>query len=249
MLLKLLLHLFFQICLAQTPSRMDALNEKLPKMNGPNCWNAALYVTHLIESMRYSSPEELAFWLNSKYCKKIQDSEQIQAGDIVALRSHEGELHAMLWLKDNMVFSKNTSHRLDPYQKIEAPLIFSMFRVNESICQQPRSEYSQACSRWTDYYHCESSQADRIRELNLNDELRNFYEHSHRMNQQIEKIIFSGTPNSKDFDVLKLRLHDLQTKMAADAKRKDTQISFFTKALFHEAESLRVQIDLLKSPR
>ena len=79
--------------------------------------------------------------------------------------------------------------------------------------------------------------------------LRNFYEHSHRMNQQIEKIIFSGTSNSKDFDVLKLRLHDLQTKMAADAKRKDTQISFFTKALFHEAESLRVQIDLLKSPR
>lgn len=230
----------------QALTRVQALEGRDPLISGPNCWNSVLYIQDLIENLRYSSPEELQFWLGSAFCEKIEASKDLQAGDVVAIRSQaDGELHAMTWLNENLVFSKNTSHKRDLYETQNTDLIFSMFRVNDSSCQSPNYKSQLRCARWADFYRCRSASEERRLALKKDLELNDLYEQTQFIANQIEKGIFQKNPNLKTQPELLIELAAIQNKVSQH-RNKNT---FFWRALILQLDSLETQVLLLGSPR
>lgn len=91
-----------------------------PENNGPNCWNLALVMKGIIPSMRYTSPEEMAFYMRPPLCQVIAANEKPKAGDIGAIRTAEhsklkSELHGFIYISDKVAYSKNGLSRQAPY--------------------------------------------------------------------------------------------------------------------------------------
>lgn len=231
---------------SQALARVQALEGRDPLISGPNCWNSVLYIQDLVENLRYSSPEELQFWLGSAFCEKIEASKDLQTTDVVAIRSQvDGELHAMTWLNENLVFSKNTSHKRDLYETQNTDLILSMFRVNDSSCQNPNSKNQLRCTRWADFYRCRSATEERRLALKKDLELNDLYEQTQFIASQIEKGIFQKNPNLKTQPELLIELAAIQNKVSQH-RNKNT---FFWRALVLQLDSLETQVLLLGSPR
>ncbi|MGZ3790462.1 MAG: hypothetical protein ACXVLQ_18185, partial [Bacteriovorax sp.] len=150
------------------PSIVRSLQDFKPAMNGPNCWNTALRLSGLVESSRYTSPEEMTFWMNSPYCRELSGSEQSLPGDIVEIRSADpdqpqsiDEIHGMIYLSDALVFSKNTSSHMSPYGIQRASLVYQTFRIDDPKCEKVHG-HPNDCSKWANHYRCKRSENDRL---------------------------------------------------------------------------------------
>jgi hypothetical protein len=89
------------------PTEVLSLREKKQSIQGPNCWNLALVMAGILPAVRYSTPEEMGFFLNSPLCHRIGATEHKKPGDIGALRTNSSQVHAFMWISEDLVFSKN----------------------------------------------------------------------------------------------------------------------------------------------
>jgi hypothetical protein len=87
-----------------------------PATDGPNCWNLALVMSGAVPALRYSTPEEMAFFMNSALCRKLGPEEKHEPGDVGAIRINGEELHGFMWISDDIVFSKNGSSLRSTYE-------------------------------------------------------------------------------------------------------------------------------------
>jgi hypothetical protein len=79
-----------------------------PMKPGPNCWNTSLVSAGITSKMRYTSSEEMNFWMTSPLCRERANDEEIQAGDIIAIRDQRGqEVHGFVHLTNELSYSKN----------------------------------------------------------------------------------------------------------------------------------------------
>lgn len=90
--------------------------------HGPNCWNSALVAAGVLKHIRFTSPEEFRFLVESPLCQKIPSGQQ-RSGDIqVYRRTLPGlsgamlEVHANLWLNAEEAFNKMTDFSTAPYE-------------------------------------------------------------------------------------------------------------------------------------
>lgn len=108
------------------PERAQQLVGKFAALNGPNCWNSALYGAGLVSGIRHVDYEEFTAWLESPLCREISEKEA-SSGEIVALRRmrsdgrlmafpYTAEIHGYLLLAPGLAFTKNGTMKGDGFE-------------------------------------------------------------------------------------------------------------------------------------
>jgi hypothetical protein len=97
------------------PPEVISYSAKEAFVNGPNCWNLAMVMSGVLPALRYSTAEEMAFFMNSPLCRQLKPGEKKRPGDIGAIRTDDKEFHGFMWVSDDIVFSKNGFDRNAPY--------------------------------------------------------------------------------------------------------------------------------------
>ena len=121
---------------------------------GPNCWNAVLVAGKFIPNLRFSTPEEMSFWMDSPLCREMESSEVLQPGDIMAIRHvGEGEVHGFVYVTDELTFSKNAYYRKDAYLLQNPDPIFTQYGAPEG-CRKKESAKDPKCRNYVTYYRC-----------------------------------------------------------------------------------------------
>ena len=120
---------------------------------GPNCWNSVLVSSKILPVLRFTPPEEMNFWMSSPLCRQIPESETPEPGDIVAIRrSYQDEVHAFIFITEELSFSKNYLMTTSPYRLQSTTDIFSIYPVSFSCRHKvgnPRE-----CQTYATYYRC-----------------------------------------------------------------------------------------------
>lgn len=130
-----------------------------PKSNGPNCWNLALVMKNILPALRYSSAEEMNFYMTSPLCRQLNDGEEKIPGDVGAIRqaSYTGpaEYHGFIYVSEDVAYSKNGFDKHNPYSLMPLDDVFKIYQVDESKdCR--KNELSLECGTGTAYFRCMS---------------------------------------------------------------------------------------------
>jgi hypothetical protein len=125
-------------------------------LNGPNCLNASLVTSKILPYFRYTSGEEMTFWLSSPLCQERRPGERREAGDIVIIRNaNAGDVHSFVYLTDELSFSKNGFKKENPYLIQSTKFIFQNYKVAkecEQIYHQPTVD--QKCPLYANSFKC-----------------------------------------------------------------------------------------------
>lgn len=97
-------------CVPDHVLKYEGLN---PQEHGPNCWNLAMVMTGIIPYMRYSTPQEMAFFMDAPLCRPLKPYEKRKTGDIGAIRnsSDRKDIHGFIHISEDLVYSKNGNNK------------------------------------------------------------------------------------------------------------------------------------------
>lgn len=148
---------------AKTSSSPQSIDElESPKINGlklikegPNCWNGALIKSGLIHSVRFVPKAEYWFWMNSQYCKKLDNNEKPQRGDLGSLFwEGKGHYHSFIYQNHDWVFSKNSPDPKYDYkiQKFEE-MFFSDYQQKAKKCWNDLMKNGTSDCKYTVQFH------------------------------------------------------------------------------------------------
>lgn len=119
---------------------------------GPNCWNAALLSAKILARPRFTSPEEMTFWLESPLCRRLGAGEAPRPGDLVAIRDRAGqEVHGFVYLSPELSFSKNLVSPAERYALQSPEAVYAVFPVPDG-CRAPGSPAG--CPARSDHFRC-----------------------------------------------------------------------------------------------
>lgn len=122
--------------------------------NGPNCWNSALVVSKLVSNLRFSTPSEMKFWLESPLCTERKPGEKRQAGDIIAIRNKYNEVHGFIHLSDHLSFSKNGAQAESPYSLQSPENVYEAYNVDKECRDIYKSPTNPECHIWANSFSC-----------------------------------------------------------------------------------------------
>lgn len=124
--------------------------------NGPNCWNLSLVSTGVADQLRYSTPAEINFWMESPLCKKRKDGEKKEPGDVIAIRTgrNNSEVHSFIHLSDNLSFSKNGYHKDAPYTLQSPEYLYKIYEVEPGCQGIDKIPTEKKCSNYSNAYRC-----------------------------------------------------------------------------------------------
>lgn len=136
------------------PEVVKLYEGKRPDVNGPNCWNSTLVTAGILPHIRYSTPEEMEFWMKSPLCTEKKMSEEMEPGDVVAIRGEDSsEYHGFIYISDKISWSKNGFNRVKKYD-LQDPLdVFETYGV-EKECQRSIGN-NKKCDKYANIYKCQ----------------------------------------------------------------------------------------------
>ncbi|MBX3019368.1 MAG: hypothetical protein KF767_15890 [Bdellovibrionaceae bacterium] len=145
------------------PSRADRIRTLLRTPNesyGPNCWNAALQVSGVIDSTpRYVSGAEFWHWMNSPFCAPVGRDEPLRYGDIGSVFSAgQGHYHSFMRVNDNVIFQKAGPevHQKWEYTKHEK-IVFPQFFNEAQKCKgNEAKQQGKDCELGIVYHRCDA---------------------------------------------------------------------------------------------
>ncbi len=160
----------------QIQANIDVLLSKnATPIEGPNCWNAAMYVLGFTKDIRYVSPQEFDYFVKTQ-CHVI-DRSRLQRGSLIRLwgKSYFSDAHAAVFLGNGQIFEKPNSEK-DSYYSIKKMSVFDAdfnedlivyYRIISQLgCKTASGIY---CSEFTNeisYYDCSNNNYKDSSELN-----------------------------------------------------------------------------------
>ncbi len=236
------------------PLNLENLFKKAPARNGPNCWNTALYSKNLLRSIRFTSADEFNFWLNSPYCRPLQENEANLPGDIIAIRTYEfdpvlnkytseiSEVHGFTNVSELLSFSKDTSRKDDLYDLATKADVFARFRLDKKECQQIIGE-DKGCSIWANYFRCQNISHEQVKANITATFGEAFSEELIAIEKKIEEDNLGVKPLTKSqFEIVKASLEALKEELKMSPEPTIDNIGFVKKSLMLEIESLLIGI-------
>lgn len=147
------------------PQEIASRANSNPSCHGPNCWNNALVTGNILPSHRYTSQEEINFWLNSPLCREREVGEAPRPGDIIAIRQNQfskkekpsQEYHGFTYISPELSYSKNGYIKSQPYaiQKLEN--VFKVYGINSRRCYHVKGKphiIFGGCPKYGNYFRC-----------------------------------------------------------------------------------------------
>lgn len=138
-----------------SPELVKLYEDKRPDISGPNCWNNSLVTVGILPHYRYSTPEEMEFWMKSPLCRERRPNEKISPGDVVAIRDEKkDEYHGFVYISDNLGWSKNGFSNNSAYGIQDLKGVFDVYGVTKN-CQR-KYGMDTKCEKFANIYKCES---------------------------------------------------------------------------------------------
>jgi hypothetical protein len=143
------------------PEHVKKFQDSKPLIEGPNCWNLSLVITEIIPVLRYTSPNEMSYYMRSPLCRQISDQDQKQPGDIGAIRTIKNqkitEYHGFIYISDKISYSKNGYQTTNGYSLQSLDSIFKLYDVpNKKQCRKNEISVNTKCSFAVSYFRCSS---------------------------------------------------------------------------------------------
>lgn len=135
---------------AYLPERTFALEGTSSHVNGPNCWNGALYAAGVVDELRMFTPSEWLEALNTA-CYEVKTP---RPGDIGRLfHPTEGEVHGFIHLDDETIFAKHGEQTQYGYQTMSYNEMLEDYGRTRR-CRQSQ-DFSASCFHQIRYYACD----------------------------------------------------------------------------------------------
>jgi hypothetical protein len=147
------------------PTHVQKYHESVGDLDSPNCWNLALVMSGLVPELRYSSPDEMTFFMNEPFCRGLKNGEKREPGDIGTIRNtHDGsEVHGFVYISENLVYTKNGPDIKNPFEVrdfIEVMEEYDVDDLNNKNCTDNErgspldNEAGKGCFRNIEYFRC-----------------------------------------------------------------------------------------------
>lgn len=128
-----------------------------PDLSGPNCWNLSLVMSDLLPHLRYSSPEEMNFFMAPPLCRALNNGEERRPGDVGAIRTGRGEeVHGFIYVSDEMSYSKNGFSNQSPYELQTLNKVYEVYGIDDADPKCLANQMASSCSVGVDYFRCSS---------------------------------------------------------------------------------------------
>jgi hypothetical protein len=210
----------------KTASRQNAKPVgEFPKIHhfGPNCWNFALKNVNAMENYRAVSVHEFLHYVNSPYCKKIQEIENRRKGDIGSLiLPGTGLTHSFVYLDETSAFAKGSPY-VDQQIKKEDVAALKGIKAGRIV-----------------YQRCDFSNLDVV----INSFLPDVNVQISKIESAIQRYLVTGA--AIENEILRTFLKLLMKLRSARVEPAARQIAGFApKALLYRTDSLIIQIFML----
>jgi hypothetical protein len=141
------------------PDHVKKYQSVNPTYSGPNCWNLALVMKDILPGLRYSTPEEMAFYMQPPLCRSLKNDEPLKAGDVGAIRNivnHKiQESHGFIYISDKLAYSKNGFSKYSPYSLQTLENVYQVYDVqNKPECRSNQIDVEADCETAVSYYRC-----------------------------------------------------------------------------------------------
>lgn len=137
-----------------SPLIVNQLHGERPAFSGPNCWNTSLVAAKILPHPRYSSADEMEFWMNSPLCQERPIDEEPQPGDVIAIRKNGNEYHGFIFISPEISFSKNGFYQGQPYGIMPTQYVYNVYKVQNNCQRVDHSDEN--CNPTTQILSCQS---------------------------------------------------------------------------------------------
>lgn len=205
-----------------------SLDKTSSHIDGPNCWNGALYAANVLKTKRFINPEE---WLISlrEHCQEVENP---IAGDVGRLfHKTDGEVHGFIHLDESSIFAKHGESSQHGYQIMSYAEMLKQYGKTRS-CRMSGSD-DPSCIHELKYYRCHG-------QVNYPSEVL-------RINQLLEEFAFSIETKWRfkencDGEIFQRR-DQILYEIADEIKKLRSSFSYEDKALMNAlAESYSHQV-------
>ncbi len=233
------------------PSIIKKLQDYKSSWSGPNCWNTTLFLSHLNSVIRFTSDQEMSFWMDSPYCRELAETEAVQPGDLIAIRRSQPnskrqfeEVHGMIFISDALVFSKNTSSSMSPYHIQRGSLIYQNFHVDDSDCLKVKGHPSR-CQIWANYFRCQSPLNDRELLEKKNPLFASLSQKVGEIETFLSHFVIANQGNfKKQREQILIDLAHLENQLSENIIKEDPGFFYF-QSLRETIQSLKIQIGII----
>lgn len=143
------------------PEHIAGVVGKYSGFDGPNCWNLALVMKGILPGLRFSTRDEMAFYMNSPLCRNLEPNEERKPGDIGAIRELVNkktyEFHGFIYISDKLAFSKNGETYESSFDLQTLNNVYASYQISgNEKCHGNRVDINSNCMNATSYFRCES---------------------------------------------------------------------------------------------
>ncbi len=145
------------------PERVRDIHGVEPLGKGPNCWNLVLWLNNMTPNLRWTSADEMTHFMSSSLCRPLGPNESRLPGDIIAIKSNTPdkenggviteEYHGMIYISEDLVFSKDSLSNHDEYSITLADDIYNEYYVESARCRQNNNDVN--CFESADFFRCD----------------------------------------------------------------------------------------------
>lgn len=159
----------------------NELHKTSSHIEGPNCWNGALYVSQVVDSKKFTSPEEWEYILDN-HCQEVDVPSY---GDIGRIQDYLGvEVHGFIYIDHESIFAKHGKAIKDGYKFMSFEnMLFYYGRTREC---RTSNRHDKDCYNRIRYYRCRSKL-----QLNL---------HIRQISSLFDELVFSNETKYKHRD-------------------------------------------------
>jgi hypothetical protein len=215
-----------------------------PPYHGPNCFNGALVVSGLMSNLRYTSGDEMHFWMTSPLCKERKAGEARQPGDVIVISSKEKrETHGFVHISENLSFSKNGSVDF-PYSLQSPQNVYEAYRVPKE-CQNPVA--GQDCSAWSTAYSCISMDEYLVQHPMKNQSQIETWKSLEGLDCTITSLAAASNVNAEVLELTKATLVTVKALAKKESqKAMDADEKLIWKGIYFKADAAIDQYHLIK---
>ncbi|MCR9203653.1 MAG: hypothetical protein NXH75_03685 [Halobacteriovoraceae bacterium] len=124
-------------------------------IDGPNCWNGALYGTGVVPTLRFMHPDEWLLHIE-EHCSEISDPKKGDLGRIY--HPQDGEVHGFIHLDKDTIFAKHGENSQHGYQVMSYEEMLDQYGRTRK-CRMSNS-FEPECIHQVKYYRCSKSKKD-----------------------------------------------------------------------------------------
>lgn len=226
-----------------------------PATSGPNCWNLSLVMKNILPGLRYSSPNEMAYYMRPPLCRALKNGEKKEVGDVGAIRGvYEGmkeESHGFIYLSEDLSYSKNGFSKTSPYEVQSTEKVLSIYGVPTDLkCRANELDTRSDCGSAVSYFRCQSFEDFLKKSPNLKAPVLSSLRHVMHFEQCLERSTIDGIALRSDaVSTLETSIQAL-VKYLNDKKAKigngktDEEESFLLGSLYFRLSAIGEQVEI-----